>query len=171
MINVLIADAHPIARAGLHMLVEHLVEHLGEECLIAFSDDALTAFRKAKRLQPDLILLSASLPQSGGVQAVLALRHYTPRAKLVILGDAEEDAALQPYIEAGAHAVVRKGQSSQALEEGIARVLRGETLVCISDQVVPSSASRAPATASATDKGTPTKNTVPRPSFDLQRKS
>ena len=171
MINVLIADAHPIARAGLHMLVEHLVEHLGEECMIAYSDDALTAFRKAKRLQPDLILLSASLPQSGGVQAVLALRHYTPRAKLVILGDAEEDAALQPYLEAGAHAVVRKGQSSQALEEGIGRVLRGETVAHTPDQVAPISVSRPPATVSTTDKGTPTTNTVPRPGFDSQRKS
>jgi len=128
MINVLIADAHPVVRAGLHLLVERLVEHLGEECVIAYSDDALTAFRKAKRLQPDLILLSASLPLSSGVQAVLALRHYTPRATLVVLGDDEDDAALRPYLEAGAHAVVRKGQSRQRLEEGIGRALCGETV-------------------------------------------
>jgi DNA-binding NarL/FixJ family response regulator len=158
MINILIADAHPVARAGLHLLVEHLVEHLGDECVIAYSADALTAFRKAKRLQPDLILLSASLPLSGGVQTVLALRHYTPRAKLVVLGDDEEDAALRPYLEAGAHAVVRKGQSTRALEEDIGRVLRGETAA-------------QPAETSTTAKGTPTKNAVPRPDFDSQRKS
>jgi DNA-binding NarL/FixJ family response regulator len=156
MINVLIADAHPIARAGLHMLVEHVVEHLGEECLIAYSDDALTAFRKAKRLQPDLILLSASLPMSGGVQAVLALRHYTPRAKLVILGDDEDDAALRPYSEAGAHAVVRKGYSKQALAEGISRVLRGETYASPADGVAVTPPSPTDAPAPASDKGTTT---------------
>lgn len=156
MINVLIADAHPITRAGLHMLVEHVVEHLGEECLIAYSDDALTAFRKAKRLQPDLILLSASLPMSGGVQALLALRHYTPRAKLIILGDDEEDAALRSYAEAGAHAVVRKGYSNQALAAGISRVLRGETYASPADgaEVTSPSPARTPAPAPA--KGTTT---------------
>lgn len=107
------------------MLVEHLVEHLGHECMIAYCNDALTAFRKARRLQPDLILLSASLPLSGGVETVLALRQYTPGAKLVVLGDDEEDAALKRYLEAGAHAVVRKGQTTQALENDIGRVLRG----------------------------------------------
>lgn len=170
MINVLIADEHPVARAGLHMLVEHVVEHLGDECVIAYSDDALTAFRKAKRLQPDLILLSIGLPMSGGVQAVLALRQYTPGAKLVILSDGEEGAALQPYLEAGAHAVLRKGQSTQALEREIAGVLRGEMGTCAADQVAAASASQLPAMGSTIGSGTSTKNAVPRPTRDSQRK-
>jgi DNA-binding NarL/FixJ family response regulator len=170
MINVLIADAHPVARAGLHLLVEHIVERLGDECMIAFSDDALTAFRKAKRLQPDLILLSASLPLSGGVQAVLALRHYTPGAKLVILGEDQADAVLQLYLDAGAHSVMRKGESKGRLEENIGKVLRGDTSARAARQVTPS-ASAPSATASTVDKGTPTKKIVPRPGFDSQRKS
>src|SRR5687767_7989548 len=87
MINVLIADSHPAARRALLTMVERLVERLGEECFVAFGEDAITTFRKAKRLQPDLILLSAPLPFATGVQAVAALREHTPNAKLAILLD------------------------------------------------------------------------------------
>jgi DNA-binding NarL/FixJ family response regulator len=125
MLNVLIADAHPVTRSGLHMLVERLVAHMGEECVFAFSADALTAFRKAKRLQPDLILLSAGLPLSGGVQAVQALRQYTPNAKLVVVGD-ENEVPPSSYLDAGANALLHKRQSAQEIEDALRRVLDGE---------------------------------------------
>jgi DNA-binding NarL/FixJ family response regulator len=124
MLNVLIADSHPIARAGLQMLVEHVAERLGDECLIAYSEDALTAFRKAKRLQPDLILLSSNLRLTGGVQTVLALRAYAPRTKLVIVSDDDQDAVLRAYVDAGADSVLRKRESSAAIEERIGELLR-----------------------------------------------
>jgi DNA-binding NarL/FixJ family response regulator len=127
MLNVLIADAHPVARNGLHLLVERLVAHLGDECVVAFSADALTAFRKAKRLQPDLILLNAHLPLSSGLEALLALRQYTPNAKLVIVSDGERAAPPRSYLDAGADGVLRKTQSEPELEDALRRVLRGET--------------------------------------------
>lgn len=126
MINVLIADAHPIARSGLCTVVERLAAQLGEECVVAFSDDALTTFRKAKRLQPDLILLSAPLPLATGVQAVLALREHTPRAKLAILLD---DGCVEPleYWNAGADAVLSKGQSPVEIEASLETLLRARS--------------------------------------------
>jgi DNA-binding NarL/FixJ family response regulator len=127
MLNVLIADPHPVARSGLHLLVERLVAHSGDECLVAFSDDALTAFRKAKRLQPDLILLSVDLPMSGGLQAVLALRRYTPNARLVVVSGEDEVRLPSSFLDAGAHGVLRKGQTLDELEAALKSVLRGET--------------------------------------------
>ena len=124
MLNVLIADSHPVARAGLHMLVEQVAQRLGDECLIAYSDDAVTAFRKAKRLQPDLILLSSNLQLTGGLQTVLALRAFAPRTKLLIVSDDEEEAVLQSYVAAGADGVLRKRESEAAIEERIGALLR-----------------------------------------------
>lgn len=123
MLNVLIADAHPVARSGLHILVERLIAHRGDECVFSFSADAVTAFRKAKRLQPDLILLSAGLPLSSGVQAVQALRTYTPRAKLVVFGDEEAVLAPQLYLDAGADGLLDKRQSTEDLETALLEVL------------------------------------------------
>jgi DNA-binding NarL/FixJ family response regulator len=130
MLNVLIADAHPVARSGLHMLVERLAANRGAECVFAFSADAITAFRKAKRLQPDLILLSVDLPLSSGVQAVQALRQYTPHAKLVVVSD-EAVAAPQPYLDAGADALLDKRQSVREIEDALSRVLDGPRPVAL----------------------------------------
>jgi DNA-binding NarL/FixJ family response regulator len=122
MLNVLIADSHPVARDGLHMLVERVVVGHGDECLIAYCDDALTAFRKAKRLQPDLILLSSNLHPSGGAHTVLALRAYAPRARLFVVSD-DDAAALRDYLEAGADGVLSKRESPAAIEERLSKVL------------------------------------------------
>ncbi|HET8697216.1 MAG TPA: response regulator [Gammaproteobacteria bacterium] len=122
MLNVLIADSHPAARAGLHLLVEHAAERLGDECLIAYSADAVTTLRKAKRLQPDLILLGASLRQTGGVQTVLALRAHAPRAKLVVLSHGEED-AVGAYVDAGADGVLHEREQRRTLEMRIGDIL------------------------------------------------
>jgi DNA-binding NarL/FixJ family response regulator len=124
MFNVLIADAHPIARSGLHIVVERLVARAGDECVVAYSEDAITALRKAKRLQPDLILLSAQLPQSGGLEVVLALRQYTPRTKLVIVTDAA--AQPDPYLDAGADGVLSKSLTELEIEEALRRLLRSD---------------------------------------------
>jgi len=122
MINVLIADSHPMARRMLLTMVERLVERLGEECVVAFGDDAITTFRKAKRLQPDLILF-APLPFATGVQAVAALREHTPNAKLVILLD--EGASVDPdkYSNAGADVVLLKRDQTQEIEAELQALL------------------------------------------------
>ncbi|HEU4619313.1 MAG TPA: response regulator transcription factor [Gammaproteobacteria bacterium] len=123
MFNVLIADSHPIARTGLQIVVERVAELLRDECVIAFSDDAFSTFRKAKRLQPDLILLSTTLPLTGGPQTVSALRAYAPRTKVLVLSDDEDSGDLSALLEAGAHGVLSKGESTRALEERIGALL------------------------------------------------
>lgn len=122
MLNVLIADSHPVERAGLHMLVEQVAERLGDECMIAYSADAVTTVRKAKRLQPDLILLSCNVRQAGGVQTVLALRAHVPLAKLVVFSN-DEAGVLDAYVDAGADGVLSKRESPPAMEARISDIL------------------------------------------------
>jgi len=123
MINVLIADSHPAARRALLTMVERLVERLGEECFVAFGEDAISTFRKAKRLQPDLILLSAPLPLATGVQAVAALREHTPNAKLAILLDDKNPVDPDKYAKAGADVVLLKGDDTLEIEAGLKTLL------------------------------------------------
>ena len=122
MLNVLIADSHPVARDGLHMLIEKVVVGHGDECLIAYCDNALTALRKARRLQPDLILLSSNLHPPDGAHTVLALRAYAPRARLFIVSDDDEE-ALRDYIDAGADGVLSKRESPAAIEARLSQLL------------------------------------------------
>jgi DNA-binding NarL/FixJ family response regulator len=122
MLNVLIADSHPITRAAFHSLVELVAERLRDECLISVSDDALTAFRKAKRLQPDLILLSSNLHLTGGVQDVFALRAYAPDAKLLIVSDGDTTLPAD-YVDAGADGMLNKRDSPETILATLGRLL------------------------------------------------
>ena len=126
MINVLIADELPAMRNELQSQVEALVERLGEECVVAHTDDGLKTFRKAKRLQPDLILMSSTLPYSGGLQVVLALKHYSPNAKLVMMMESPNANATHAYVEAGVHGLVHKHRNCDELSDCVCTVLRGE---------------------------------------------
>jgi DNA-binding NarL/FixJ family response regulator len=123
MINVLIADSHPAARRVLLSMVERLVGRLGQECFVAFGEDAITTFRKAKRLQPDLILLSAPLPFATGVQVVAALREHTPNAKLAILLDDKDSVDPDRYSNAGADVVLLRGENTLEIEAGLKALL------------------------------------------------
>ena len=107
-------------------MVERLVERLGQECFVAFGEDAITTFRKAKRLQPDLILLSAPLPFATGVQAVAALREHTPNAMLAILLDDKDSVDPDKYANAGADVVLLKGDNSLEIEAGLKTLLSSD---------------------------------------------
>ena len=126
MINVLIADSHPVERRTLLTMVERLVERLGDECVVAFGDNAITTFRKAKRLQPDLILLSAPLPFATGVQTVAALREHIPNAKLAILLDDKDSVDPDRYSNAGADVVLLKCDNTVEIEASLQTLLRSD---------------------------------------------
>jgi DNA-binding NarL/FixJ family response regulator len=122
MLQVLIADSHPLARAAFQSLLEHVAGSLRDECLVSVSDDALTAFRKAKRLQPDLIILSSNLRLTGGLQDVLALRAYAPNAKVLLVLDGDE--TLPPgYRFADADGVLSKRDPRAKMVATLGRLL------------------------------------------------
>jgi DNA-binding NarL/FixJ family response regulator len=127
MLHVLIADEEARTRAELQRAVENVAEAFGDECVVAQTDEGVTTFRKAKRVQPDLVLISASLPLGGGVQVVQALQLYSPRAKIVVLSSPRESPqSLLAFVQAGVHGVLPRHQEALARELSIGRILRGE---------------------------------------------
>lgn len=127
MIRALIAEEDAAVRARLQRALAAAAESAGEECVIAETEDGLTTFRKAKRLQPDLVLISSSLPLGGRVQIVLALQLYAARARIIVLADREERAEnLLLFTQAGVQGVLPKHQNDDTLERAIGRALRGD---------------------------------------------
>ena len=127
MLHVLIADELLSRRHELHDRVERLAERCGTECAIAHTDDGLKTFRKAKRLQPDLVVISSTLPHSGGLQVMFAIQHYAPNARLIVLAEsATASLSDADYARAGVHGVVRKHQDNHVFMECMRTVLRGE---------------------------------------------
>ena len=123
MVHVLIAEEDAAVRAELQRAVESVAESAGKECVVSITEEGLTTFRKAKRVQPHVVFISSRLPLGGGVQIVLALQLYAARARIVVLANRDEPSEiLLMFAQAGVHGIVPKHQPAAALAQAIGRV-------------------------------------------------
>jgi two-component system, NarL family, nitrate/nitrite response regulator NarL len=119
-IRVLVADDHPIYRAGVVQSLEldTGIEVVGE----AASADA--AVEAAVRTSPDLVLMDISMP-GDGVAATQALRERVPGARVAMLTVSENDADVMRALQAGAVGYVLKGIEATHLIEAVRAIAAG----------------------------------------------
>ena len=80
-IRILIADDHPILRAGLRMLINSQNDmEVADEAA-----DGRETIRKAAELRPDIIVMDLSMPAGGGIQAMESIRRSSPRTRILVL--------------------------------------------------------------------------------------
>ena len=75
MKTVLIADNHPLFRAG----VRQLIEDSKRFDLIGEAGDCDSCLFKVTELCPDILLLDLNMPQQGGFEVARELRDQRPR--------------------------------------------------------------------------------------------
>ncbi|WP_371765976.1 response regulator [Massilia sp.] len=102
-ITVLIADDHPLIRAGLAALIgaEPALQLVGE------AGDAVAAVEHYLRLRPDVMLVDLNMP-GGGVEAIRKIRALVPDARMVILTTYDGDEDVHRGLLAGASAYLLK---------------------------------------------------------------
>jgi two-component system nitrate/nitrite response regulator NarL len=124
-VRLLVVDDHTLFRRGLVALLagDLSVEVVGEAA------DAAEAVRKARALQPDLVLLDNHLPGATGIQALADLREAAPLAKVVLLTVSEDDQDLRGALGGGANGYLLKTIEGDVLIASIHRVMRGEPVI------------------------------------------
>ena len=122
-IRILIADDHAIVREGLRSLLstEPGMELVGE------ATDGADAVDKARRLQPDVLLLDLVMPRKDGIAAIQEIKRERPDARILVLTSFAEDEKLFPAVKAGALGYLLKDSSPQDLLDAIRDVARGES--------------------------------------------
>jgi two-component system, NarL family, nitrate/nitrite response regulator NarL len=93
---------------------------------VAEADEAL---RKARELQPDLVLLDRQLSDAGGVDVMAALKQAVPAARVVLLAAAPDAQHLHRALRQGADGYLLKSVEGSALTAAMHRVLGGEPVV------------------------------------------
>jgi DNA-binding NarL/FixJ family response regulator len=103
-ITVLIADDHPLIRAGLAALIgaEPALQLVGE------AGDGVAAVEHYLRLRPDVMLVDLNMPGGGGVEAIRKIRALVPDARMVILTTYDGDEDVHRGLLAGASAYLLK---------------------------------------------------------------
>ncbi|MFF8960078.1 response regulator [Streptomyces sp. NPDC014894] len=125
MIDVLLADDHPVVREGLCAMLESAdgVRVVGQA---GSGEEAVLA---AARLRPDIVLLDLRMGEMDGVTATGHILRESRRTKVVIVTTYEDDADILRAVEAGAAGYLLKGSSRDDLVRAVKAAARGETVL------------------------------------------
>ncbi|HMN66396.1 MAG TPA: response regulator, partial [Burkholderiaceae bacterium] len=124
-IRLLVVDDHTLFRRGLVALLAT------EADLVVAGEaaDAGEAARRARELQPDVILLDNHLPGVTGIAALAGLKEAAPAARVLMLTVSEDESDLSAALRAGAQGYVLKTIDGDMLAQAIRRTMRGESVV------------------------------------------
>ncbi len=125
VIRVMVVDDHTLFRRGLTALLarDPRVQVVGDAA------DGGEAQRRAKELQPDVILLGNHLPGVRGVDALSALQEAAPLARILMLTVSEDEADLMAALRNRAAGYLLKTIDGGDLVAAIGRAMLGESVI------------------------------------------
>ncbi|MCY0884425.1 MAG: response regulator transcription factor [Firmicutes bacterium] len=122
-IRVLVADDHPILRAGLRVLLSRKSSLI----VVGEAGDGREALEACRELKPDVAVLDIAMPGMDGVEACRAIGEEGLPTKVLILTMFDGEEHLVRSLAAGARGFLLKGAVDTDLEEAI-RVVAGGNL-------------------------------------------
>ncbi|MFN8653870.1 MAG: response regulator transcription factor [Gemmatimonadales bacterium] len=124
-IRIVIADDHPIFRAGLLGLLSGNEEFqiVGEA---ANGREAVSVVRHAA---PDVLLVDLQMPELDGVGAIRAIREAAPRTHILVLTTYDSDGDILRAVEAGATGYLLKDTPREELFKAIRATAKGESVL------------------------------------------
>jgi len=124
-IRLLVADDHPVVRAGLRMLLSAQLdmEVVGEAV------DGTTAIARALDLRPDVVVMDITMEGMSGLAATREIRRRLPETKVLVLTIHDSEEYLRQMLEVGATGYVLKEAADIELAVAIRAVHRGEVYI------------------------------------------
>jgi DNA-binding NarL/FixJ family response regulator len=124
-IRIVVADDHPIVRAGIIGLLEAEsgLEVVGEAA------DGAEAVAVAASERPDLVLMDLRMPHLDGAAATARILAEVPGTRVLVLTTYETDDHILAAIEAGASGYLLKAAPQAEIVAGIRAVAAGETVL------------------------------------------
>ncbi|MFC1409588.1 response regulator [Streptacidiphilus sp. N1-12] len=124
-IRLLLADDHPVVRAGLAgmLAAEDDLEVVGE------AENGAEACALAAELRPDVVLMDLRMPVLDGAGATARLTREQPGVRVLVLTTYDTDADIVRAVEAGASGYLLKDTPRLELAAAVRAAARGETVL------------------------------------------
>jgi len=125
VIRIVIADDHPIFRAGLQGLLsaQEDFEVVGEA---ANGREAVAVVRHAA---PNVLLVDLQMPELDGLGAIREIRAVAPATRILVLTTYDSDADILRAVEAGATGYLLKDTPREELFKAIRATSRGDSVL------------------------------------------
>ena len=123
-IRLLLAEDHPVVRAGL----ERLLANEGDIELVGSAANGVEAVELADKARPDIVLMDLSMPELDGVEATRRIHAAHDGAiSVVVLTSFSDRAQIMAALDAGASGYLLKDAEPDELVRGIRAAARGES--------------------------------------------
>ncbi len=124
MIRVVLADDHPVVRAGLAALLTSLD---GIE-VVGVAATGREAVREVITVRPDVAVLDLQMPDLDGFAATRELARSAPDVAVLVLTMFEDDDSVFAAMRAGARGYLVKGAEQEEIARAIQAVAAGEAI-------------------------------------------
>jgi DNA-binding NarL/FixJ family response regulator len=124
-ITVLIADDHPVVRAGLLTAIKRQ----SDMRIVAEASNGREAVEMFVAQQPDVSLIDLRMPLMDGIEAIMSIREREPAARVIILSTHETREDVYQALQAGAQGYVLKESGLDEIIACVRAVAGGNTWI------------------------------------------
>ncbi len=122
-IRVLLADDHPLVRAG----IRQILGHAGDIQIVAEADDGEMAKKMIEAHRPDVAVLDIQMPKATGIEVTRWVRSTLQGIGILILTAYNDDPYIVAVLQAGANGYVLKTASPEEFINAVRDVFAGKS--------------------------------------------